>query len=112
MSSYTRIYRIADIDIEINSPHYIEQIESFRTFETDVFSEGYKVQLLKTNAISSETGIYLSQSNEYKVYYNENGFVRYFFAHDNDKQVYARTVWNAALIALELKSKAILPFFS
>ena len=94
MSSYTRIYRIADIDIEIDSPHYIEQIDSFYAFEKDAFSKGYKVQFLTTNVISGEKGIYLSQSNEYKVYYNENGFVRYFFAHDNDKQVYAKTVWD------------------
>lgn len=94
MSVYSRVYRIADVDIEISSPHYIEQIDSFRVFEADVFLKGYKVCFFKRNDIPGETGIYLSQSNEYKVYYNENGFVRYFFAHDKDKQVYARTIWN------------------
>ena len=61
MSNCIRRYCIAGINIEIDSPHYIEEIDGFRAFETDDVGKGYKVKLLRREEIPCETGIYLTK---------------------------------------------------
>lgn len=86
-------YKIAQINIAMDSPYLVKENNNFIPFKTEEKAT-YTVQFVPMDKIESPKGEIVEENTEYLVEKENDRYNRYFYDQDTEHIIYAKTQWD------------------